>query len=82
MYTCASCTVRACRSGDKDNLPKNCPIREEDLVAAAYRYSRQVENSDENLERLEHLLADSPLYSLSSMLTVLCGGKGKGSGDI
>lgn len=57
-------------------------IREEDLVAAAYRYSRQVENSDENLERLEHLLADSPLYSLSSMLTVLCGGKGKGSGDI
>lgn len=57
-------------------------IREEDLVAAAYRYSRQVENSDENLELLEHLLADSPLYSLSSMLTVLCGGKGKGSGDI
>ena len=50
-------------------------IREEDLVAAAYRYSRQVENSDDNLELLEHLMADSPLYSLSSMLTVLCGGK-------
>lgn len=48
-------------------------IRERELAAAAYRYSREVENSDANLEMLEGRLADSPLYSLSSMLTVLCG---------
>lgn len=45
----------------------------EELAAAAYRYSREVENSDANLEMLERRLADSPLYSLASMLTVLGG---------
>ena len=28
MYTCASCTVTGCRSGQMDNLPKNCPMLE------------------------------------------------------
>ena len=28
MYTCASCTVTGCRTGQLDNLPKNCPILE------------------------------------------------------
>ncbi len=28
MYTCASCTVAACRSGEFDKLPKNCPMLE------------------------------------------------------
>ena len=46
MYTCASCTVRACRSGDKDNLPKNCPIREEDLVGQVLEEYHQPENLD------------------------------------
>ena len=50
-------------------------MTEETLAAAAYRYSREVENSDENLERLEQLLADNPLFSLSSILTVLWGGE-------
>lgn len=50
-------------------------VTEADLVGAAYRYSREVENSDRNLERLEELLAENPLFSLSSMLTVLCGGE-------
>lgn len=47
----------------------------ETLTAAAYRYSREVENSDENLERLERLFAENPLFSLSSILTVLWGGE-------
>ncbi|MCI8958480.1 MAG: DUF1847 domain-containing protein [Lachnospiraceae bacterium] len=46
MYTCASCTVRACRSGDKDSLPKNCPIREEDLVGQVLEEYHQPENLD------------------------------------
>lgn len=46
MYTCASCTVRACRSGDKDNLPKNCPIREKDLVDQVLEKYQQPENQD------------------------------------
>lgn len=50
-------------------------VTEEILAAAAYRYSREVENSDENLERLERLFAENPLFSLSSILTVLCGGE-------
>lgn len=27
MYTCAHCTVRACRDGQLDQLPQNCPMR-------------------------------------------------------
>lgn len=56
---------------------KTGQIRQEDLVAAAYRYSRQVENWDRNLGMLEYRLGTSPLYALASMLTVLWGGKGK-----
>ena len=46
MYTCASCTVRACRSGDRDNLPKNCPIREEDLASQMVEKYHVPENLD------------------------------------
>ena len=28
MFTCASCTIEACRSGQLDKLPKNCPMRD------------------------------------------------------
>jgi len=31
MYTCANCPGSACRNGRKDNLPINCPSKEEDL---------------------------------------------------
>ena len=50
-----------------------------DLVAAAYRYSREIENSDANLETLEEQFQKNPLFRLKSMLTVLagcCGGQG------
>lgn len=35
MYTCAKCTVYACREASPDKLPKNCPIRNEKLMETA-----------------------------------------------
>lgn len=35
MYTCAYCTVHACVSGEKDKMPKNCPMRNEGLMEQA-----------------------------------------------
>lgn len=35
MYTCASCTIHACREEGHENMPKNCPMHQEDLVAEA-----------------------------------------------
>lgn len=48
----------------------------EDLIRASYRFSRQVENSDRNLEELEHQFRTNPLFDLSSMMTVLAGERG------
>ena len=28
MFTCAQCAVEACKSGQMDRMPKNCPMRE------------------------------------------------------
>ena len=36
MYTCANCTVYACREENHDKMPKNCPIRNEKLVEEAF----------------------------------------------
>lgn len=45
----------------------------DELVAASYRYAREVENSDENLEMLEAEFRKNPLFSLKSFLVVLAG---------
>lgn len=40
MYTCAHCTVHACFSQDFDKMPKNCPMRNEEVndeVKAIYQ---------------------------------------------
>lgn len=29
MYTCANCKILACASGRKENMPKNCPMKQE-----------------------------------------------------
>jgi hypothetical protein len=42
-------------------------------VAAAYRYSREVENSDANLDQLETDFLENPLFELDSILKVICG---------
>lgn len=36
MYTCANCTVYACREENHDKMPKNCPIRNEKLIEEAF----------------------------------------------
>ncbi|MBS6955803.1 MAG: DUF1847 domain-containing protein [Enterocloster asparagiformis] len=40
MYTCAKCGVRACRKAEDRTLPKNCPIREEELSEQAFQEYR------------------------------------------
>lgn len=45
------------------------------IVAAAYRYAREVENSDENLERLEQHFQEDLSFHLKAMLVVLAGTK-------
>lgn len=45
------------------------------IVAAAYRYAREVENSDENLDCLEQHFQDDRLFDLKAMLVVLAGTK-------
>ena len=40
MYYCASCTVHACRTENRENLPECCPMRDGafyDEVAAEYQ---------------------------------------------
>lgn len=41
------------------------------LVEQAYRYSREVENSDDNLESLEDRFCHGRLFGIDSMMTVL-----------
>lgn len=36
MYTCADCMIRACELGDQEKLPKNCPIRNQEVVEASF----------------------------------------------
>lgn len=48
-------------------------VTEETLTAAAFRYSRELENSDYNMEELEKLLREDRQFSLEPMLAVLCG---------
>lgn len=44
MYTCAKCGVRACRKAEDRALPKNCPIREEELSEQAFQEYRSEDN--------------------------------------
>lgn len=32
MYTCASCTIHACKDPEHKNKPKNCPMRQEEML--------------------------------------------------
>lgn len=35
MYTCALCKERSCEKADRSGMPKNCPIRDGELMAEA-----------------------------------------------
>ena len=34
MYTCASCTIHACKDPEHKDMPKNCPMRQEARIVA------------------------------------------------
>lgn len=36
MYTCADCAVQVCRKADHEKMPKNCPIRNRELMDTAF----------------------------------------------
>jgi len=36
MYTCAQCAVRACTVRDPEKTPKNCPMRNQELMDCAF----------------------------------------------
>ena len=40
MYTCGICKVNACKTGDIDRAPKNCPCREEVMEESKAEYKR------------------------------------------
>ena len=44
MYTCANCNVLACTSGKKENLPKNCPMRQKETLDAVLQKYQPEEN--------------------------------------
>lgn len=48
-------------------------ISKEQIVEAAFRYSREMENSDRNWELLEWELKENPLFRLDGMMRVHCG---------
>ncbi len=44
MYTCADCTVVACGRGEREKLPKNCPMREEEKMEELFKRYAEPEN--------------------------------------
>ncbi|MCI8454640.1 MAG: DUF1847 domain-containing protein [Lachnospiraceae bacterium] len=35
MYTCANCAIHACKDANHENMPKNCPVRQEHAAKEA-----------------------------------------------
>ena len=46
MYTCADCSVYACRGTERDKLPGNCPMRNPEKTAEVLQAYREEENAD------------------------------------
>lgn len=44
MYTCDSCNKISCKKGDMDNLPSNCPCREEDKIKEITKLYKEPQN--------------------------------------
>ncbi len=44
MFLCAKCGVQACRTREKRALPKNCPVREEEILSEAMEEYQKPEN--------------------------------------
>lgn len=46
MYTCAQCAAHACSSENPESLPKNCPMRDGELLEACFANYAEPENHD------------------------------------
>lgn len=46
MFTCASCTILACKSGQLDQMPKNCPMRDRAFFDRVVQEYFKEENHD------------------------------------
>ena len=46
MFTCASCTIEACKTGQLDRMPKNCPMRDRDFFDRVVQEYFKEENHD------------------------------------
>lgn len=44
MYTCDSCQIHACRTGNLENAPANCPCREFEKIEEIKKYYLEKEN--------------------------------------
>lgn len=50
MFTCASCSVLACKKGEKEGLPKNCPMNFKEEMEDVFREYQEEENSQFYIE--------------------------------
>lgn len=46
MFTCAQCAVLACKSGELDRMPKNCPMHDPDFFEEVFQEYLTQENHD------------------------------------
>ena len=63
MYTCANCTIHACKDPEHKNMPKNCPMRDSEYfqqVLEEKREALKLENSAaaERIIAMEERLAE------------------------
>lgn len=46
MYTCANCNILACASGDRERMPMNCPMRQEELMVEVLKAYEEPDNRE------------------------------------
>lgn len=46
MYTCANCNILACASGEKEQMPANCPMRQEETMTGIFQEYQKDGNRD------------------------------------
>ena len=46
MFTCASCTIEACKTGQLEKMPKNCPMHDRDFFDRVVQEYFKEENHD------------------------------------
>lgn len=44
MYTCSHCAIESCYTPEHDNMPKNCPMHQQDLLKKALGKYREEDN--------------------------------------